>query len=371
MAIIGDENKSKLLKEFVGEKMDSGFSILSSNIDVFMVIDMKGRIEYASKPSGVLLGYSTNHLLRLGLKNIFDKAILDEGQCFFKGIEKDKLNTFASKVIDINGNDIETTVTLFPILHKEHVIGFYVVLRCSPHVSVKQEDEEKYNALIDQLTQLSEKRATAGHLAAGIAHEIRNPITAIKGFLHLLKNGNAENKTYFGVIDSEIERIELILKELMILAKPNKQKYEMVDFQLLLDQVITLMEPQALLNNIHLQKNYHLIGPKLLGDSNQLKQVFINYIKNAIEAMPNGGNIHIKGCLLSDNSIEVCILDEGSGIPSELMNQVGEIFFTTKENGTGLGMLVSNQIVKEHKGTLMIESDKNGTCIRVRFRVDK
>lgn len=371
MAIIGDENKSKLLKEFVSENMDNGFSILSSNIDVFLVISLKGSIEYASEPCEVLLGYSTNHLLRLGLNDLFDKAVLNEDQCFFKGKEQEKINTFESKVIDINGDMIDVTVTLIPIFHKKQLIGFYAVLSYSTSVSVKEESEKEYNTLVDQLTQLSEKRATAGHLAAGIAHEIRNPITAIKGFLHLLKNGNVENKIYYGVIDSEIERIELILKELMILAKPNKQKYEMVDIHLLLDQVITLMEPQALLNSIHLQKNYHFIGSKLQGDSNQLKQVFINYIKNAIEAMPYGGEIHIEGSLLSDRSIEVCIVDEGSGIPSELMNQVGEIFFTTKENGTGLGMLVSNQIIKEHNGTISIESDSTGTCIRVRFKFEK
>ena len=369
MAIIGDENKSKLLKEFVSEKMNSGFSILSSKVDAFLVISLKGSIEYASKPCGNLLGYSTNQLLRLGLNNLFDKEVLDEDQCFFKEREQEKLNTFASSIKEINGLNIDVTVTLIPIFQKERLIGFYVVLSDSAHVNVTVKSEVESNTIIGQLTQLSEKRATAGHLAAGIAHEIRNPITAIKGFLHLLENGNTNNKTYYGVIDSEIQRIELILKELMILAKPNKQTNELVDIQLLLDQVVTLMEPQALLNNIHLQKNYYFIGSTLMGDSNQLKQVFINYIKNAIEAMPNGGEISINGSVLTDKSIEVCIVDEGSGIPSELMNQVGEIFFTTKENGTGLGMLVSNQIIKEHKGTLTIESDIKGTCISVRFRV--
>lgn len=371
MAIIGDENKSKLLKKFVSENMNSGYSMLSSDMDAFLVIGLNGSVEFASEPCGVLLGYSTNQLLRLGLNNLFDYTVPDDGQCLLKGKEQEKLNTFISRVKDINENFIDVTVTVIPIFQKGQIIGFYVVLSYSQNVSVREEREEEYNSLIGQLTQLSEKRATAGHLAAGIAHEIRNPITAIKGFLNLLKNGSAGNQIYYGVIDSEIERIELILKELMILAKPNKQKYELVDIQLLLDQVITLMEPQALLNSIHLQKKYHFFGSRLLGDSNQLKQVFINYIRNAIEAMPNGGDIRIEGSLLSDKSIEVCIVDEGSGIPKELMDKVGELFFTTKESGTGLGMLVSYQIIKEHKGALTINSDSNGTCIKVQFRIDR
>ncbi|MFC0475667.1 histidine kinase dimerization/phospho-acceptor domain-containing protein [Robertmurraya beringensis] len=190
----------------------------------------------------------------------------------------------------------DVTVTLMPFYLEDQWIGSYIILK----PSINNKDS---NDVIDQLAQLSEKRATAGHLAAGIAHEIRNPITAIKGFLQLLKDEQEGNEIYYGVIDSEIERIELILRDLMVLAKPNKQKYEKVNIQLLLDLVLTLMEPQALLNNIQLQRNFYFDQAFLLGDNNQLKQVFINFIKNSIEAMQDGGTITIEGRILTDMSI--------------------------------------------------------------------
>jgi two-component system sporulation sensor kinase C len=294
------------------------------------------------------------------LKELFEIEELNVDQSFFIGKSQGKRMTFESRVKAKGDKTTDVTVTLMPIYLKDQLIGSYIILE----QSIKNKDS---NDVIDQLAQLSEKRATAGHLAAGIAHEIRNPITAIKGFLQLLKDEYEGNEIYYGVINSEIERIELILRELMVLAKPNKQKYEKVNIQLLLDQVLTLMEPHALLNNIQLHRNFYFNNSFLLGDTNQFKQVFINFIKNSIEAMPDGGNITIEGRVLTDLSIEVSIVDEGCGMPKEVLERVGELFFTTKENGTGLGMLVSQQIIKEHKGTIHIESDSKGTCVKVRF----
>ena len=365
MANIGDETKSILLKEFIDINIKKGFSILSKSKDTFLVICSLGNIEYASQPCEDLFGYSTNHLQRLGLKDLFDTEVL-KGHSFYEGISHGKRMTHESRVKGKGDKATDVTITLLPIYLKDQWIGSYIIL--DPSITNKDS-----NHVIDQLAQLSEKRATAGHLAAGIAHEIRNPITAIKGFLQLLKDEYDGNEIYYGVIDSEIERIELILRELMVLAKPNKQKYEKVNIQLLLDQVLTLMEPQALLNNIQLQRNFYFDQAFLLGDNNQLKQVFINFIKNSIEAMQDGGTITIEGRILTDMSIEVLIEDEGCGMPKEVLDRVGELFFTTKENGTGLGMLVSQQIIKEHKGTIRIKSDSKGTCIKVQFksRIDR
>ncbi|MGG7620877.1 ATP-binding protein [Bacillus coreaensis] len=361
MANIGDETKSILLKEFIDININKGFSILSKSKDTFLVICSLGNIEYASQPCEELFGYSTNHLQRLGLKDLFDTEVLNEGHSFYEGKLQGKRMTFESRVRGKGNKTADVKVTLMPIYLNDHWIGSYIIF----DQSINYKDS---NDVIDQLTQLSEKRATAGHLAAGIAHEIRNPITAIKGFLQLLKDEHEGNEIYYGVINSEIERIELILRELMVLAKPNKQKYEKVNIQLLLDQVLTLMEPQALLNNIQLQRNFYFDHACLLGDNNQLKQVFINFIKNSIEAMQDGGTITIEGRILTDMSIEVSIVDEGCGMPKEVLDRVGELFFTTKENGTGLGMLVSQQIIKEHKGSIRIKSDSKGTCIKVQFK---
>lgn len=216
----------------------------------------------------------------------------------------------------------------------------------------------------------SEKHAVASQLAAGIAHEIRNPITAIKGFLQLIMADYRGEPMYFEVVKAEIARVEAILKELMVLGKPTKIKYEKLPIHLLLDQVLTLMESHALLNNIEIVKRYNLSESTVVGDEGQLKQVFINYIKNAIEAMPDGGTIFVEGMALSEGNIQIQIIDQGCGIPSDMLGRINEPFFTTKEYGTGLGMNVSSQIIEEHQGQVNIISSNDGTCIEVNLPAD-
>lgn len=228
------------------------------------------------------------------------------------------------------------------------------------HLIIKDISEYK------KLTKISEKQAVAGQLAAGVAHEIRNPITAIKGFLKLIRVEQEKPSSYFSIIESEIERIEVILRELMVLAKPSDLKYERLCIDSVIKKVLTLMESQALLNNIEVEHNLQFSNIDILGDENQLKQVFVNYIKNAIEAMPHGGKLLIEG-IQCDQKVCIRIVDEGGGIPPEVQARMGEPFFTTKENGTGLGMIVSSQIIKEHKGSLRILSSCEGTRIEVIF----
>jgi signal transduction histidine kinase len=125
------------------------------------------------------------------------------------------------------------------------------------------------------------------------------------------------------------------------------------------------MESQVLLNSIQVEKRFYLSEETILGDENQLKQVFINYIKNAIEAMPDGGKLLIEGSISAEDHVQIRIIDQGCGIPAEMINRIHEPFYTTKEQGTGLGMPVSYQIIKEHKGDMNIISNPDGTCIEV------
>jgi two-component system, sporulation sensor kinase A len=261
---------------------------------------------------------------------------------------------YEQKMVRLDGELLNVEVKAFPTAFK----NTQAIL-----VLVRDISERK------KLSILSEKHAVAGQLAAGIAHEIRNPITAIKGFLQLIMGEHKGEMMYFKIVESEINRIEVILRELMVLAKPSKLKYERLNIRLLLDQVVTLMESQALLNNIQVEKRYNLKDAAIVGDENQLKQVFINFIKNAIEAMPNGGQLLIEGSYTTEKCVQIRIIDQGCGIPNEIAGRIGEPFFTTKENGTGLGMLVSYQIIEEHCGAIKIESDSSGTCIEVNLPV--
>jgi two-component system sporulation sensor kinase A len=214
----------------------------------------------------------------------------------------------------------------------------------------------------------SEKLSVAGQLAAGIAHEIRNPLTAIKGFFKLLEREIDQKKEYFHIIESELSRIELILSELLLLAKPHKVRIQKVSLDTLLKDVTTLLETQAIMNNVWFEMKLGAKDPFIQCDDNQVKQVFINLIKNGIEAMSDGGNIFIE---TEDDGVEVIIRikDEGSGIPEEIIARLGEPFFTTKTTGTGLGLMITFNIIKNHHGTVSVKSEvEQGTTFEVRFQ---
>lgn len=178
----------------------------------------------------------------------------------------------------------------------------------------------------EELMLKSEKLSIAGQLAAGIAHEIRNPLTAIKGFLQLMKPTMEENEHYFEIVFSELSRIELILSELLMLAKPQQNAVkERVNLKKIISEVTALLETQANLKGIFIKTDYEHDSMYINGDQNQLKQVFINLIKNAVESMPDGGTVHI---LMTEDeySVNVTVKDEGDGIPENVLKRIGEPF---------------------------------------------
>ncbi|WP_449539836.1 PAS domain S-box protein [Ferdinandcohnia sp. Marseille-Q9671] len=217
----------------------------------------------------------------------------------------------------------------------------------------------------EELMIKSEKLSIAGQLAAGIAHEIRNPLTAIKGFLQLFNAEIKDRQNYFDIIFSELNRIELILSELLLLAKPSEVKYKNKDIRTILRDVITLLDTQANLQNIQINIDFANEDSIITCDENQIKQVFINLIKNSIDAMENGGNIFIRTVVTKD-SIYTFFIDEGCGIPSTILDRVGEPFYTTKEKGTGLGLMVSYNIIENHNGKISVDSKEDeGTTFEI------
>ncbi|BBP88976.1 hypothetical protein BsIDN1_25940 [Bacillus safensis] len=145
-----------------------------------------------------------------------------------------------------------------------------------------------------QVQMQAQKLAVAGQIAAGIAHEVRNPLTSVNGFLQLMKTQYPERTDYFDIIFSEIKRIDFVLSELLVLAKPQSVHFQEVQLHGLLEQVITLLKTNAVLSNIDLKQPFKKQDAgAILADANQMKQLFINLIKNAIEAMPEGGSIYI------------------------------------------------------------------------------
>ncbi|WP_035437483.1 PAS domain S-box protein [Bacillus sp. UNC322MFChir4.1] len=219
----------------------------------------------------------------------------------------------------------------------------------------------------EELLRKSEKLAVVGQLSTAIAHEIKNPLTAMKGFMQLLKTvENETNHHYIDIVSSEINRIESITNEFMAIAKPQAVKIQPNDISVLMNQVVMLLEPQALMNNVQMKTEVMSTIPMIHCEGNQLKQVFINILKNAIESMPTGGEISIQIDLADHNQINIRFIDQGCGIPQERIPYLGEPFYSIKEDGVGLGLMICYKIVEMHQGKIWIESEVNeGTTIEV------
>lgn len=206
----------------------------------------------------------------------------------------------------------------------------------------------------------------AGDLAAGIAHEIRNPMTSLKGFVQLLMENTKNHSMYFNIILAELERIESIVNELLFLAKPQPVQYQYKNIINILNETLELLSAQALLENVQLIRQFSYRKVICYCEPNRLKQVFINIIKNAIEVMPNGGKVTVHVDKTKEDWVCISISDEGTGIPEDKLEYIGRPFYTTKERGTGLGLMVSYKIVEEHGGKIDIESEVGvGTTFKI------
>lgn len=210
----------------------------------------------------------------------------------------------------------------------------------------------------------SETLSVLGQLAAGIAHEIRNPLATLIGFAQLIQKGS--KKDYSNIMLSELDRISSIVNEFLYVAKPKEAHIQQYHLVRIMKEVIVLLEAQAHYNNIEMILNTDENIPCLPCDKNQMKQVFMNLIKNAIEAMPQGGTIRIYIMSPEESQVQVLIEDTGCGIPKEKLKNIKQPFFTLKEKGTGLGLMVCESIISNHRGELNITSEiDKGTKVQI------
>ncbi|WP_223700586.1 PAS domain-containing sensor histidine kinase [Sutcliffiella deserti] len=239
------------------------------------------------------------------------------------------------------------------------------------HMTIFRNITEK-REMEDQLRK-SDTLTVVGELAAGIAHEIRNPMTALKGFIQLLQNNITDDQyaMYFDVITSELKRIESIITEFLVLAKPQAISYQQKNIVRIMQDTLDLLSAQAALENVQFASYYEENLPDIYCEPNQLKQVFINILKNAIEVMPKGGTISVSLQQKEYQQVLISIKDEGIGIPEGKIKKLGEPFYTTKDRGTGLGLMVSYKIVEEHNGIIEVESELNrGTTFHIKLPIN-
>ncbi len=259
------------------------------------------------------------------------------------------------RLVCINGDVIDAEVKSIPLVYQGEP---------ALHLMIRDITELKRSR---EFMQQTEKLTVVGELAAGIAHEIRNPLTSLKGFTQLLGDRMDANHEYMDIMLTEIDRINTIVSELLLLAKPSKIEFKQINLAEILESIITLMSAQANLFgvNIELISSKSLNEYYIFGIEDKIKQVFINLLKNAIESMEDGGELVIQ-VEEQEEQIEIKFIDGGCGIPHELISKLGQPFFTTKESGTGLGLMVCYSIIESHYGTMLINSiNGEGTTVSV------
>ncbi|MFC4319934.1 ATP-binding protein [Litchfieldia salsa] len=321
------------------------------------VLTSKGKVLYVNNASLAMFGASKKEqILRHHLSEFLGLGLREFHRWKQVNIEE----TIETKILKVDGNKLDVELISMTIDEKHQ---FFVMRDIS--------ESRKSNEIIQQ----SEKLSVVGELAAGIAHEIRNPLTSLKGFLQLIEHGTTDEnarKSYSKVMLAEIERINKIVGELLFLSKPQKVELAQCNLMNLLESVIFLLNTQAILYNIQIQLLGHDRGRNMViyCDETKIKQVFINLLKNSIESMKVGGVIQIIVNTNDDNSVHIQVVDQGYGIPKEKLEYIGKAFYSSKEGGTGLGLMVSRRIIHDHEGELTIDSLENqGTTVSVSLPV--
>lgn len=243
-------------------------------------------------------------------------------------------------------------------------------------LTAKKELELTHERLVE-----SEKMAALGRLSATLSHELRNPLSGLKGASQLLArkmDKEDERKQFVNLILEEIERLDGIVEDLLNFARPGKINFESVALNQLIDDILLLHSEDFNSRKINIRKRLSKL-PVVLADRDKIKQVLVNIILNARDAMPDGGELLVSSGVITHESeskdiVSLQFKDNGKGIPGEVINQIYEPFYTTKPDGVGLGLAVCKSIIEEHGGRIFIRSynendGRSGTVVTIEMPV--
>jgi len=243
--------------------------------------------------------------------------------------------------------------------------------------------EESYNKLqaqseriisIEEQLRRSEKLSTLGEMAAVLAHEIRNPLGSIRGTAEILRDdyrpGDPKHE-FIEIQIKETERLNHVVEDFLRMARQQPLELRDCSIREELETIVTLVTKDALDRGISLLLETNEEPAIVRGDGEKLRQAFLNIVINALQATPTGGSVKI-ACRSNDTRYEIRFIDNGSGIPADELTKIFEPFYTTKTNGTGLGLAVTRKIIEGHGGTLDIESESGmGTTVTVRLPIQE
>ncbi|QED46541.1 PAS domain-containing sensor histidine kinase [Cytobacillus dafuensis] len=359
LVIIGrDITERKIAENLLMRSREKYKSLFDYNPDIVYIINLNGVITNLNPRFEEITGYDKCHVIG---KNVLDalskvnqKVVLQSISNIINGqsVQKYELN-----IPHQNGDIITLQCTNLPIIVNGKVDG---IIGYGKDVTLLRQTEERLRR--------TEKLSVVGELAASVAHEIRNPLTSLIGFVQLLQKENEKDHLYHKIMLDELNRINYIAGELLLLAKPQQLQFTREDIHVILFDVISLLQSDANLYHVLIDLISDHQEYIMDCEPNQLKQLFINIIKNAIEASPCQGRVIVYLKSEENDEISVTVQDYGCGISEKRLKKIGEPFYSSKEKGTGLGLTISHKIVQSHNGTIVFNSKVNkGTEVLIKF----
>ncbi|MFC5528819.1 ATP-binding protein [Cohnella yongneupensis] len=332
-------------------------SFVGNTSDAIHVIDLAGNVLSVNKAFESMFGWPGAELVGQRLDNIPRELHAEDADIRARVLQGEPVADFETIRYGKNGRPIDLSITVSGIRDEHGAI--MAIATISRNITARKQSEE--------VIRRSEKLGLIGQLAAGVAHEIRNPLTTLHGFVQLMKQKSTLSPAHMDIMMSELDRINFIVSEFLVLSKPQVSRFTPTDLTGIVGDLLLFLDSQANMSNVQFVTAFpEEPVPKLICEPNQLKQVFLNILKNAMEAMEDGGVIQIEIVHRPNESFIVKVTDEGCGIAPEELRRLGEPFFTKKVTGNGLGLMVSQQIIANHRGTITFHSELGrGTCVEV------
>lgn len=354
--VIRNNTERNLIEKKLIESREKLSSIVENAGIGIAVLDMNGRTAECNKTLADFLGYEKDEMLNIYVADITHPDDLSNDYNLFLELIELKRKTYQieKRYFHKDGHIVWGRLTL-SLIHDEDKHPLYAIGMV--------EDITERLELERQLI-ISEKFSAIGKLAAGLAHEIRNPLTSIMGFFKLMvqNKGNQEFnfEQYHDLLDNELHTMKRLVTDFVLMAKPSAPERKLCNIHDLLTETIQFMNSQAILKiNKMITYTDHSNDVHVFVDPIQIKQALINLIQNALEAVSNEGEVHVSTHFgQEENKLSIIIEDNGIGMNKEEMKQLLTPFFTTKENGLGLGLTICYRIIENHGGRLSYASQE-------------
>jgi two-component system NtrC family sensor kinase len=357
-----DISDRKRMERELKEANEFLMNLIEDSVDGIIVTNMKGDILIFNNGAENILGYKAEEVVgKMNIRSIYPPGVAKEVMEKLKSPDyggMGKLTSFPIAHRRKDGELIEGDLSASLIYDEEGKeigsVGIFKDLR--ERLRIERELREMQQALLQ-----SEKLAAMGRLTSQIAHELNNPIYGIMNTLELLKTEippESKRRRILELSLSETQRLAEMLRNMLSFSKPEEEKRSPVKINELVEGILLVMEKQMRESNIQVETYFDDTLPEVMASTNQMRQVVLNLLKNAKEAMPKGGLLTVRTSR-EDRKVRVAIQDTGVGIPEEIRDKIFDAFFTTKQKvkGVGLGLSVCYGIIKDHGGEIKVESE--------------